>query len=153
MSANVRLVARAAERDAHVLASERTRDRLGDRRLANSRRSDEEQNRTLRHGLGLGFLLVGDRLVFIVANGKRRCCFILVGLQYRSRKLSLALNFLGKLLRPKLANGEEFQHAILHVGETVVVFIENHRRVVQIELIVRPRVPRQLGDPLRDTCE
>ena len=67
VAADVGFVARAAERHAHVLAPERPRDRLGDRRLADARRSVEQQDRTARHRPRLGFLGVGDRASVAVA--------------------------------------------------------------------------------------
>src|SRR5205823_4674770 len=56
MSANVRFVARAAEGHAHVLAAERAGDRFRDRGLAHAWRSNEQQDRALRHGAGLRLL-------------------------------------------------------------------------------------------------
>ena len=47
MTADLRLVAHAAERDAHELAAERLGDRPRQRRLADARRPDEAENRTL----------------------------------------------------------------------------------------------------------
>ena len=52
------------------------------------------------------------------------------------------------LLRTKLTHGKELEHAVLHVGKTVVVLVEHRLRARQIEVVVRARVPRQLGDPL-----
>ena len=82
VATDVGLIARAAQRRAHVLAAERARDRLGDRRLAHARRAHEQQNRALGHGPGLGFLGVGDR-AFVVALGKRRGRVFLDGLELR----------------------------------------------------------------------
>ena len=48
MTANLRFVADAAERDAHELAVHRARDRLAERRLADSRRADEAEDRSLQ---------------------------------------------------------------------------------------------------------
>ena len=59
VATDVRFVARATEGDAHVFTAERTRDRLGNTRFADTRRSVEEQDRALRHGAGLGFFRVG----------------------------------------------------------------------------------------------
>ena len=47
MAADLRLVAHAAERDAHELAAERLRDRARERGLADARRADEAQDRPL----------------------------------------------------------------------------------------------------------
>ena len=47
MAANLRFVVHAAQRDADELASQRPRDRLAQRSLAHSRRSDEAQDRPL----------------------------------------------------------------------------------------------------------
>ena len=47
MPANLRLVANAAQREAHELAAHRTRDRSSERGLAGSRRPDEAQDRSL----------------------------------------------------------------------------------------------------------
>jgi hypothetical protein len=54
--ADLRLVAHAAERHADELASERTRDRLADRRLARAGRADQRQDRA-------GLLVLGDAAV------------------------------------------------------------------------------------------
>jgi hypothetical protein len=47
VAAYFRLIANAAERDAHELALHRARNRLAERRLADARRADETQNRPL----------------------------------------------------------------------------------------------------------
>src|ERR1044071_7498871 len=44
--------------------------------------------------------------------------------------------------------GEELQDAVLRVLQPVVVLVEDRRRAVDVEHVVRARVPRQLGDPL-----
>ena len=48
MAADLGFVAHAAERHAHGLAPERRRNRLGQRGLADARRPDEAEKRTLR---------------------------------------------------------------------------------------------------------
>ncbi len=53
MAADLRLVAHAAERDAHELAAERVGDRLGERRLADARRAEEAEDRALDVGIQL----------------------------------------------------------------------------------------------------
>ena len=53
VAANLRLVAHAAERDAHELAVHRARDRLAQRRLAHAGRTDEAENRSLHVALEL----------------------------------------------------------------------------------------------------
>ena len=58
VAADVRLVAGAAERDAHVLAAHGAGDRLRDRRLADARRPDEEEDRAAFVG-AVGVLGVG----------------------------------------------------------------------------------------------
>ena len=47
VAADLRLVAHAAERDAHELAVHRARDRLAERRLADAGRADEAEDRPL----------------------------------------------------------------------------------------------------------
>ena len=53
MSANLGLVAHAAERDAHELPRHRARDRLAERRLADAGRADEAEDRPLHVALEL----------------------------------------------------------------------------------------------------
>ena len=53
MAADLRLVAHAAERDAHELAVHRARDRLAERRLADAGRADEAEDRPLHVALQL----------------------------------------------------------------------------------------------------
>ena len=48
MSANLRLVAHAAHRDAIELAPDRLADRFAERRLAGARRADEAEDRAVR---------------------------------------------------------------------------------------------------------
>ena len=126
VAADVGLVARAAERDAHVLAPERARDRLGDRRLADARRADEQQDRPLRHRARLRLLRVGDRPVVVArwraATASRRPSS---ALQLADRDLARLLDFLRELLRAQLAHGEELEHAVLHVLQAVVVLVED----------------------------
>ena len=52
------------------------------------------------------------------------------------------------LLGAQLPNREEFQYAILHVLESVVILLKNLGRARQVEVIVGAIVPRQLGNPL-----
>ena len=47
VAANLGFVAHAAERDAHVLAAERARNRLAERRLADAGRADEQEDRAV----------------------------------------------------------------------------------------------------------
>src|SRR3712207_8695434 len=48
------------------------------------------------------------------------------------------------LFRSKLTHGEELEHPILDVRQAVVILIEHRLRALQVEDVVRPRVPRQL---------
>src|ERR1035441_7809060 len=98
VATDVGFVARAAKRDADVLATHRARDGLRDRGLPDAGRADEEEDPPLagrgvlfRRGLG--------------ALGRR---------SYRGA--------LG--LRAHLAHREELEDAVLHVGERVVVLVE-----------------------------
>ena len=126
VAADVGLVARAAERDADVLASERTRDRLRDRRLADARRSDEEQDRSLRHRAGLRLLRIGDRPVSSSAVAELRRRVFLASLRASATDISpVCLDLLCHLLRAKLTHGEELEHAILHVRQAVVILVEH----------------------------
>jgi hypothetical protein len=144
VAADVGLVARAAERDADVLAPHRPRDRLRDRSLSDSRRSGEEKDpaaraardglralRRLTHDFDSGLSL--DDVGF----------FGLVGL-------------LRGLLRPfpilrELSHREELEDAVLDVLQPVMVFVEHARGLGNVELLVAARVPRQLRRRSRDT--
>ena len=124
---DVGLVARAAERDADVLPSHRAGDRLGHRGLAHARRAHEEQDRTL----GPLVRVAGSRHV----ARRHRCgrhrrvgglarLDLLLPLRLRLGVLApLRLRVL--LLLPKLAHGQELEHAVLHVAEGVVVLVED----------------------------
>ena len=59
------------------------------------------------------------------------------------------LDLLGELPGVELADGEEFEDAVLHVLQAVVVLVEHLRGVVEVEVVVGPGVPGQLGDPLQ----
>ena len=48
----------------------------------------------------------------------------------------------------QLVDGEELEHAILHVTEPVVILVEDSRRVLDVELLLGALAPRQLGDRL-----
>ena len=85
-------------------------------------------------------------LVIAVASDGVASSF--VGEQLRGRNFAGLLDFLRQLLRAQLAHGEELEHAILHVLESVVILLEHRLRVLEIELIVGPLVPRKLRDPL-----
>jgi hypothetical protein len=71
-----------------------------------------------------------------------------VRLERRHGHLARLLDLLRHLLRAKLTHGEELEHAILHVGQSVVILVEHGLRAREIEVVVAARVPRQLGDPL-----
>src|SRR5687767_4647134 len=101
MSADCRLITDAAKRRAYVLATERTRDGLRDRCLADARRSDEQQDRATRHRARLRFLLVGDRVLFRLAQ--TRCRVVLRRPDARRRELARLLDLFGQLLRAQLA--------------------------------------------------
>ena len=67
MAADLRLVAHAAERDAHELASGRPRDRLAERGLADAGRTDEAQDRAGQLvGAGLHREILDDALLDLV---------------------------------------------------------------------------------------
>src|SRR6185436_1900578 len=92
MAANLCLVAHAAQRQADELAVHRSRDRLGERGLADARRTDEGEDRRLRL------------------------------LHQRSHR-------------------EEFEDAILDLLETVVVFVEDELRLLEVAAFLGPLVP------------
>ena len=79
MAADLRLVAHAAERDAHELAVHRARDRLAERRLADAGRPDEAENRPLHVPLELAhgevfddaFLDLVEIVVVLVEHASR----------------------------------------------------------------------------------
>src|SRR5205807_6413662 len=48
----------------------------------------------------------------------------------------------------KFSNGEEFQDALLHVLETIVIFVKNFLRFVQIKSIFGGFFPRQLENEI-----
>jgi hypothetical protein len=179
VAADVRLVARAAQRDAHVLAAERARDALRDRRLADARRSDEEQDRTAADGLRLRLRLlalavhrerlVADAVAFVergerfgrgsqVGHADRTDHVVLHGrsgdrrLDNGSRGVRLRFRFgvLDGALHLQLAHGEELEHASLHVLEAVVVLLEDRLRLRQIDVIVGACAPGQIDDPVEE---
>ena len=71
-----------------------------------------------------------------------------MGEKPRSRHFTSLVDFVGKLAGAQLSHCQKLEHAILHVLEAVVIFLENRFGALQIELIVRSLVPRQFGDPL-----
>ena len=72
---------------------------------------------------------------------------LLLGLQLLGRKLAGRLDFLRQLLGAELADGQELEDAVLHVLQPVVVLVEDLGGVVEVEAVVRPRVPGELGHP------
>ena len=127
VAADVRLVARAAERDAHVLASHRAGDGLRDRRLPGAGRADEEQDRAV----------LQDPVVVLAAR-------LRAGRRLR-RRSALPL--------PQLADRQELEDPLLHVLEAVVVLFQHLVGARRIEQVLRARVPRQLGDPLQEGAD
>ena len=110
MATDLRLVAHAAQRDAHELAPHRTRDGFTETGLADAGRADQRE-----HGSRLARLAVG--------------------------RLDVASD-------SQLANGEELDDAVLHLVEAVVIGIEHGSRLIEVELIVGARVPRQFEDAI-----
>src|SRR5262249_33933002 len=98
VAADVRLVTRAAERDPHVLAAHRPRDRLRDRGLADARRAGEEQDPAARPR--------GPCLLFL--DGAR----LRLALDLRFLLGELLLRLLAAL-PGELAHGEELEDLIL----------------------------------------
>ncbi len=70
-------------------------------------------------------------------------------LQLRAGQAPSAVDLLGQLPGPELPDGQEFQHAVLHVLQAVVVLVEHFVGVVQVEVVVGAAVPGQFGDPLQ----
>ena len=148
VAADVRFISGATQGDTHVLAPQRAGDGLGDRCLADSRRADEEKDRSLRHGAGLRFGLVGDVAFLEPAGIENRRGLVFFRQQLGGGHLARLVDFFRQLQRAQLSHRQELQHAILHVLEPVVILVEHLRGVIQLELVVRSRVPRELGDPL-----
>ncbi len=131
MAADVRLVPRAAERDADVLASHRASDRLRDRGLADSGRSGEEED---------------------PAPAPARTCAARLSARPARASGSLLRRGLGlrRLLRRlrELPDREELEDPVLHVLQPVVVLVEDPRGLLHVEVLFTPRVPRELRDRL-----
>src|SRR6185437_7893829 len=128
VSANIGLVARAAQRDAHVFAAERVSDRLRDGRLTRTGRSNEQENRALRHRAGFDLLLIGDRLrLWLLAE--RRSRLVLFDAKLLGGYSPSFLDLFGQLLGPELTNRQEFEDAVLHILKPVVVCIQNFGRM------------------------
>src|SRR2546425_5766128 len=120
VAADVRLVAGAAQRDAHVGPAHRAGDRFGDRRLADAGRADEQENVPL-----LFVVLVPLRSAPLLGRGLLRGCR-------------------GGFALPQLAHRQEFEHLVLDVLQAVVVLLEDLGRALQVERFVGPCAPRQL---------
>ena len=50
--------------------------------------------------------------------------------------------------QPQLAHGQELEHPVLDVAEAVVVLVEDLLRPLDVEVLLAPFAPRQLGDRL-----
>ncbi len=146
VSADVGLVARAAERDADVLASHRARDRLGDRGLPDSRRSGKEEDAPFAVALGFALLLL-RRLGCRRRSGGRGLRDLAGFLGFETRRL---LGFLGffRLFFRQLAHREELENPVLDVLQAVVVLGEDACGFRNVELPLARGVPRKLGDRL-----
>ncbi len=57
------------------------------------------------------------------------------------------------VLGAQLAHGEELEDPLLDVGEAEVVALEDAPRLRQVHVIVGPRLPGQIGDPLQPRQE
>ena len=68
--------------------------------------------------------------------------------QLLDRQLARLLELLLHLLRAQLTHGQELEHAILHVRQTVVILVEDRLGVGEVETVVGALVPRQLAHPL-----
>ncbi len=55
---------------------------------------------------------------------------------------------LGEILRPEFDDREKLENPVLHVRQTVVVFLEDLGGTVQVEVILASDVPRQFGHHL-----
>ena len=53
----------------------------------------------------------------------------------------------------QLADGEELDDAVLDLVEAVVVGVEHRTGLVEVELIVGARVPRQLEDAIQPRAD
>ena len=129
MAADVGLVARAAQGDAHVL---RPSERAIDLAIDVLPTPGGPTNRrigpfAIARALASLASVIG-RSSCVGAGDLRRRVF-LGRLELGDRHLAGLLELLLHLLRAQLAHGEELEHAILHVRQAVVVLVEHFLRV------------------------
>ncbi len=127
VAADVGLVARAAERDADVLAPHGAGDGFRDRGLADARGAGEKEDAALATARLLR-LFGGVRLVRL-RIGRSLALRVLAGVR-------------------ELAHGQKLEDAVLDVLEAVVVLVQDARGLGHVELLVGALVPRQLRDRL-----
>jgi len=143
MPPDVGLVAHPSERDADIFPPQRPGDTLGDRGLPHPRRADEEEDRPLGHRSCLRLLGVGDRPHFGLGTGDE----VLLGLERVGRDLALIPDLALEFSGAELPDGEEFEDAVLHVLQAIVVLVEDPDGLLEVEVVVRSGTPGELRDP------
>jgi hypothetical protein len=128
---DVRLVTSAPQRDSHVLPPHGTGNRPRDRGLADSGRPGKEKDWRPRRSV----VLVPRSLGLLPPR---------FGLRLPRLLFQVAL----RLCRPQLVNRKELQHPVFDVLQAVVILVENLGRLLEIEMILTPFIPRQLGHGL-----
>src|SRR5918995_1105175 len=132
----------SAQAETHELAAQRSRDRLAQTRLADTRRTDEEENRLSRGAVGWG--LASD-----VRLGLGHDLALPLDLDSDVSGDDLLVLLLSRLaILPQLAHRQVFEDAIFDLLQIVVVFIENLSRPGDVNLTAAQLVPGQLRDPI-----
>ena len=142
MTADLRFVMHAAQTEAHELAAQRPRDRLSQTRLADTRRTDEEENRLPRGAVDRG--LAGD-----VRLGLGHDLALPFDLDPDIGGDDLLVLLLGRLaILAQLAHRQVLEDAVLDLLQVVVVFVEDLPRPGDVDLAAAQLVPGQLRDPV-----
>ncbi len=134
VAADLGLVAHAAEGDAHELAAHGPGDRLAERRLADARGPDQRDDRAMA------------ALMASVARSSSDASAL-------DSSLGSSLRLAALALVAQLAHGEELDDARLHVGQAVVVGVEDLLGRRQVDGVVAADAPRQLEDPVQPRAD
>ena len=153
MTANLRLVPDATERQPDELAAERPRDRLAEARLADAGRPDEAQDRlaaTLEVGRGrhrrggvTGPGTTPGRLV----GGRIGSAGALERPAYRVIE-SATQPDRGRAVPPQLLDREMLEDPVLDLLEVIVVLVEHGSRPPDVDLAAAQAGPGKIADPL-----
>ncbi len=143
VAADLRLVADAAQREAHEAAVHGAGDAAPQRGLADAGRPDQAEDRCLQHPRR-----PGGGLHHGVARRRRDSGLAGGGVGHRGGLGGGVLSERGRAALGAVAHRHPFEDAVLHLGEAVVVLVEDRRGALDVDVLGGALAPGQVEQPV-----